>query len=447
MMKNLMLISLLFLFIVLSCGSSSPGAQNDLPAGFIPPDDPGLAVFRTAVFTVDWQLITRDQIDWETAAHVPSIQVTYDENDRITETVGLWMGRPSDNVIVARYSPMLRINYEEGVETITFHWSDGEPCGEIGFWGFRITRSDDGNISVMEFLAEDGSILVDRSGIAYRQIEYSGDGWYLETTHDETGAQVPIMGSDVYAIRQQLNSQMNQIATESTDSLGELISVFGEVYRIERDFDAAGHLIEVKRYGSDGQNIEGPGNPAWETYEVSPSGLTTGFALLAPDGSSSVNQYGVHSNVIEYDQYGRIVFTAGFGTSGDPVTVGGVWANTIEYDDDNLQTTAQTLDQNRELVNLNGFSTVVTEKDSVGNTITISFYDCSGEPARDAIEVHRYRFIYTSHCKLLERQVWDSSNEPDTSSMGFHSERNLFDDKGTFLRTEYHDTDGQLLNY
>ena len=440
-------VALLFLFSILSCGSATPEAQDDLAGGFSPPEDPGLSVFRTAVLTADLHLIVKDVIDWETAVHIPSIQVSYDDNGRITEAVGLWMGRPSDRVNVANFSPMLRINYDQGIETAAFHWADGEPFRDMGFCGYRIVRSDDNVFSTMEFLQEDGSVLVDPSGIAYRRIENEGDGWYIETMHAEDHALVPFSENGVYAVRQRLNSLKNQIATENVDSIGQLLPITGEVYLIERDFDSTGHLIERKKYDSDRQIIESHGNPGWETFEVSPSGLTTAYSVLDPDGSPALDMYGVSTNVIEYDQYGRITRTTRYDINGDPTTIAGVWGTEKQYNDDLLQTTATSFDHNGEPVDSNGFATVVTKSDIYGNNRSITFFNSNGDPAFDSIDVHQYRFIYTEHCKLLERQVWNSSGEPDTCSMGFHTELYIYDENGNFLETEYLDVNGDAINY
>jgi len=435
----------LLLFSILSCGIGPQVEEVNTSTGFTPPADPGLAVYREAVLSVDLLLLPKDEIDWETAVHTSSVQVTRDEGGRITEAVGLWMGRPSDRVNVAHFSPMLKISYDSGIETVTFHWANGEPFSETGLCGYRITRSDDGVFSTMEFFQEDGSVLVDPSGIAYRQIENEGDGWYIETMHDESGMLVPLSENGVYAIRHRLDSMKNQIATENTDSFGELLPLTGEVYLIEREFDTTGHLIEVKKYDSGGHLSESPGNPAWETYEVSSSGLTTAFSFLDPDGSPTVDQYGVSSNVIEYDQFGRITRTEGYDINGNPITIAGVWGTEKRYDDSLLQTTSTTFDNNGEPVDSNGFATVVTISDLYGNSSSVSYYDSNGDPCIDGIGVHQYRFIYTSHGKLLERQVWNSLGEPDTCSLGFHTEFYTYDENGNFLGTEYQDENGQTI--
>ncbi|MCK5787203.1 MAG: hypothetical protein KAH54_11695 [Candidatus Sabulitectum sp.] len=446
-MKFSITTSALLFFLILSCGMAPQVEDMNTISEFTPPDDPGLAVYRETIFTVDLHLLPRNEIDWETAVHIPSIQVTYDDNGRITEIVGLWMGRPSDRVNVASFSPMLRISYEPGIETVSFHWADGEPFREMGFCGYRIAGSDNDVFSTMEFLQENGSVLIDPSGIAYRQIENEGEGWYIETMHDENDALVPFSENGVYAVRQRLNSLKDQIATENTDSLGNLLPLFEEVYLIERDFNSAGHLIEVKRYDSDGNVFESPDSPGWETYEVSPSGLTTAFSVLDPDGSPAVDLYGVSTHMIEYDQFGRITRTKRYDINGDPTTIAGVWGTEKEYDDDLLQTTSTTFDHNGEPVDSNGFATVVTVSDVSGNSNSISFYDSDGDPAFDNIDVHQYRFIYTTHSKLLERQIWNSSGAPDTCSLGFHNELYAYDELGNFLGTEYQDVNGQTITY
>ncbi len=446
-MKVPLTIITLLLLAVLSCGSNTEEAQNDLASGFSPPEDPGLSVYRTAVQTVDLHLTVRDEIDWETAVHVPSIQVTYDENGRITEAVGLWMGRPSDRVIVANFSPMLKVDYDNGIEDVAFHWANGEPFNEMGFCGYRITRSDDNSSSTMEFLNEDGSVLIDPSGIAYRQIENVGDGWFMETMHDENGIQVPISDNGVFGIHHRLDSLKSQIATENLDSLGNPLPLFGEVYLIEREFDTTGHLIARKRIGSDGHMIESSNTPGWEIFEVSESGHTTSFLELDIDGLPVADLYGVTSNEIEYDQFGRVTLNARYGVDGTPVDISGVWATEITYDDELNHAVSTTLDNNGEPVDSNGFATVLTETDSLGNNTSISFFDSDGAVAFDGIEVHQYKLLYTDHSKLLERQVWNASGEPDSCSLGFHIELYVYDEDGNFQITEYFDTERQPLNY
>ncbi len=404
-MRIPVLFASLFLFSILSCGSNPPAAENDTTNGFTPPENPGLSVYRSAVLSVDLHLIVRDEIDWETAVHIPSIQVTYDDTGRITEAVGLWMGRPSDRVTVANFSPMLKIDYDNGIDNVAFHWANGEPFNEMGFCGYRITRSDDNIFSTMEFLKEDGSVLIDPSGIAYRQIENEGDGWYIDTMHDENGMLVAITEDGVYGIRQRLNSLKNQIATENVDSLGEPLPQMGEVYLIEREFDATGHLIAIKRIGLDGHIIENPNSPGWETYEVSASGLTTAFSVLNSDGSPTVDTYGVASNVIEYDQFGRITLNARYAVDGSPVDIYGVWATEIKYDDELLQNISTTLDKSGEPIDSNGYATIATETDSLGNNISTSFFDSNRAAAFDGITVFPGFWFYF-------RQVWRTKVPP-----------------------------------
>lgn len=95
----------------------------------------------------------------------------------------------------------------------------------------------------------------------------------------------------------------------------------------------------------------------------------------------------------------------------------------------------------------NGFATVVTKSDIYGNSSSTTFFDSNGNPAYDSIDVHQYRFIFTEHCKLLERQVWNSSRTPDMCSLGFHKELYVYDENGNFLQTEYLDINGNAINY
>ncbi|MCD4707240.1 MAG: hypothetical protein K8S62_05830 [Candidatus Sabulitectum sp.] len=435
----------LFLFAVLSCGSNSPEAQENFSSTFIPPDDPGLSTYRTAQFSVDWQLTARDQVDWDTALHIPAIAVTTDENSRITETAGLWRGRPSDNVNVAGLAPLIRISYLDNTETITFHRADGEPHETNRFFGYRITRSEAGNSTVLEYLDEYGNTMVLQSGVARLQVENEGEGWYIRTQYDVENTPAPISPqSPIFRIRYLLDSQQNQLATENTNNSGESLPLYGEVYRIERSFNADGHLTEMKKLDENGEVVEDPNNPGWQIYQRSPTGLTTGFRMLGSNGEPFTDSYGTYSSEFEYDHYGRMTFMAWFDINGNPSAIGGVWANVTEFNDRHLITTASTLGSDSELMDVLGIAEKVFEKDSIGNNISVTYFNQNGEPARDQADVHQYRYIYGRHCRLLERQIWNSSNEPDTSTRGFHIERYLYDQDGNFLRTEYLDKTGEV---
>lgn len=437
---------LVFLFALFSCGSNPPESQNDLSGEFIPPDDPGLSTYRTAQFSVEWQFVTSDQVDWETAIHIPAIAVSTDEIGRITEAAGLWRGRPSDNVNAAELAPLLRINYLDNTEIVTFHRADGEPHEINSCFGYRITRSEAGNSTTMEYLDEYGNAMVLQSEIARLQVENEGEGWYVRTQYDENNTPLALSTqSRVFRTRYLIDSRQNQLVTENTDNSGELLPLYGEVYRIERTFNASGHLTEIKRLDENGEVVEDPNNPGWQIYQRSPTGLTTGFRTLDSAGRPSVDCYGTYSSVFEYDQYGRMTFMAWYDISGNPSAIGGVWANTTEFDDRYLISTASTLGPDSEVVDMLGIAVKVFEMDSIGNKISVTYFDQHGEPARDAADVHRYRFIYGNHCRILERQVWDSSNEPDTSTRGFHIERYIYDEDGNILRTEYLDRAGEVI--
>lgn len=445
-MKILPVIILLCVFAVLSCGSGLPAESESQSTVFIPLDDSGLSTYRNAQFNIEWRLVANDEVDWNTALHVPTVSVTTDENDRIIEAAGLWRGRPSDNVVVAGLAPVLRISYRDSVETVTFHWADGESCEANGFSGYRITRFDSGNRIVLEFLDESGEPVVMPSGIAGIQIENEGQGWYVQTQNDENDIPIALSpGSSVFRTHRLVDSQLNELVTENTDNSGEPVPIYGQVYRIEKAFDSNGYLSEVIRLNSDGRVASESGNPGWETYQRSQEGFTVGYSYFDSSGAPSVDRYGTSFGVFEYDQYGRMISMTSYDVNGDPVAIGGVCTQTTEYDYEYQTNTLFTLGADGELVDVIGIAEKVFEVDSIGNTIRVSYFDRNGEPARDNLGVHQYTFVYANHGVMLERQVWSPSGEPDTTDTGVHIERYVYDENGDYMSTVCLNLEGETV--
>ncbi len=86
-----------------------------------------------------------------------------------------------------------------------------------------------------------------------------------------------------------------------------------------------------------------------------------------------------------------------------------------------------------------GISETVSGFDLLENLVSISYYNNSGEPARDDLNVHSYRFLFGEHCQMLEKQVWEPSGEPGISSGGYHIERYTYSNNGSLSGIEHFD--------
>ena len=434
---------LLSMFILLSsCGAGSTDVSSP---EYTAPQDPGLSMYRTAMFTADWRLQPTNQISWDTALHIPSVAVDRDGEGRITEASGFWRGRRSDNVFVADYPPLLRFSYEGNTETVSFHYSDGSPFPIQGAFAYRLTRTPEDGITILEFTDENRQIISIDQGVSSIRFEPdSVDGeWITRILCDSSGAPVSMPG--VFQTRYLLDSSGNVLAIEGTDNQGNRLPIIEGIFRLEMSYDSAGNIIERKKLDENGIPVDDPANPGWQIYSVSEYGLTIGSAVFDSAGEPSVGNNGAHRNEITYDEFGRVISRRSYDVADQPLITGGAWETVTEYDDAYLESTLTRFAPGGELVEIDGIAATITRYDSLGNTTEVSFFDAAGEPARDNQGVHSRRFVYDEHARMLENQIWEPSGEPGESAGGLHSERYIYGAEGELTGTERFDAEGRPL--
>ncbi|MFO8184161.1 MAG: hypothetical protein R6U39_08315 [Candidatus Aegiribacteria sp.] len=430
------------LCVAASCGSDPGGDTVETSRSrFVPPDDPGVEMYRSARFTPDWRLRPMNPVDWETALGIPAVGVTRDEEGRVTEAAGFWRGRRSDNVAVAEHPPLLRFAYDGNIETITFHYADGTPFSMQGIRGYSVTRDPEIETTVLTFLGEGQEPVPMDEGVWSISFEPDSGNWYSRVLRDSSGE--PARGPEIFTNRYLLDDDDNPLALEMRDPGGDMVPLGGNVFRLEMSYDGSGNIIERKRLDLQGIPVVDPAYPGWQTYEISDDGLTLGYTMLGPDGDPAENRQGAHSGEFTYDRYGRILEMKSFDAEGEPVAPGGVWNTRREYDDTMLRTAVTRLDPLGEPVEVAGVARTVMFHDSLGSVTEISYWDSEGEPARDPVGVHRYTYTYGDHARRMELRIWEPTGEPGTSSRGYHIERFIYDGNGNPIAAERLDLDGE----
>lgn len=433
-----MKIAVLFLLLsFLSCaGSPEPSTST-----FEPPPDPGLDMYRNAFFTPDWRLIPQNQISWETAVHIPSVGISYDPQGRIIEAAGFWRGRRSDNVPVAGFTSHLKFSYDEDYESISFHYSDGSSFSLQGICSYRIQRQPETSSSILEFLEEDQQ-QISLYGVVW-SIHFSPDsgGWFNRMMCDSTG--IPIVSTEMAHNRYWFDANGNVTAIEAMNINGSRLPLQEGVFRIEMSCDPQGNITERVRFDENGFPVSDPSNPGWQLYDIAEDGLTLGYKVLDSNGEPTTDFTGIHRGEFEYDEYGRMTSSMSYDLAGSRHVTNGIWAHTIEYNDPDLAVISRRIDASGVPVELMGISETVSGFDSLGNLVSISYYNNAGEPARDDLNVHSYRFLFGEHCQMLEKQVWETSGEPGISSGGYHIERYTYSNDGSLSGIEHFDEHGE----
>jgi len=440
-MKSIMSIAGV-LVLMTACGSGAgTGTETAGAEGYVPPDDPGLDTYRMAIFTPDWRLLPLQPVDWETALRIPCIGLEYDDQGRILQASGLWRGRASNNVLVADFAPLLRFDYFEDHETITFRYSDGTPFPVQGVCGYRVIRDEENGTTQLSFLGEDLEPVSSNSGRWGIMLRPDDDGWLISVELDSAGTE--LHGPDFSYNRYRLNDSGRVTDIEMLNSAGDRLPMGMDIYRVELSYDDGGNIIERRKLDENGVPVENPDIPGWQTYDISEDGLTLGFQMLDPEGNPYEDAFGIIRGEFIYDQYGRLLETRSYDLEGEPIVIGEICFTRNEFDDPELMTRVTTCGSDGEPVELAGIASTVMHSDSVGNVVDLSYWDAEGEPARDPIGVHRYTYSFYEYSRRLKLTIWEPSGEPGISSQGHHSEEFIYDENGDFQSTRRFDLEGQ----
>jgi len=142
---NTTLFTLLLILIISSCSTnvqenSSANYLSGLTE-FIPPNDPGMVMYRNVVRTPSWEFKPQNSIPWNTALYCSSYGVSFDEDGRIIEIVSFWGGRRSDALLIKNTASAVTIEYLDDSEIVSLIYTDGTRFNE---YNYQIQRDEEG---------------------------------------------------------------------------------------------------------------------------------------------------------------------------------------------------------------------------------------------------------------------------------------------------------------
>jgi len=441
---NKTLFTLLLILIISSCSTnvqenSSANYLSGLTE-FIPPNDPGMVMYRSVVRTPSWEFKPKNQITWNTALYGSSYGVSFDDDGRIIKIISFWEGRRSDALFIKDTAPAVTIEYLDGSEIVSLIYTDSTRFSE---YNYQIQRDEEG-FGINQFFLDESGNRISVDGVAYIRLEPQAENWYSLTSRDETGN--PIITRTNPLINYKFNEQGYVTAYEYFDSLGNNILNDKYCYRFEMRYNESNNLVERRWINLAGTPEEDAYHIAWERLELSTEGLALTIYNLDSLGNVNESNAGVARTEFQRDQYGRSTSIKTYNLQGEPTLINGVWELVNEYDDKYLISRTIFLDTEGNLVDNYGYAEMVSVHDSIGNPTNIFYWDFEGNPGFNWNGVHWHKFSFDEHSRLIEMSSWNPDGSPGLTSYGAHIEKYILNPDGSYLDYQKFDENGELID-
>lgn len=312
----------------------------------------------------------------------------------------------------------IKFEYADGFPVATRKFdSQGRLCaGADGIAGWN-SEFENGNEVVRTFIGADGSPVLHRDGCAgWRQVFENG----LLTAYrflDQDG-KIIANKEGIAGYNYLYDESGRRIRFENVDASGSLVcSPADDLAGFESSYDVNGNVVKQTYFGADGRPCLSDGTAGW-VAEYNERGLMTLFGFVGLDGHSAISlKTGVATTKYEYDAFGNVARESYFGPNGAPCfnTEQGAASRSVSYDSLGRET-------EQFLYGTDGKLTVFPGSNVAG-----------GRTAYD---------VYGHVCLMT---FVGANGLPVVSSVGYASEKSVYDSRGDLVEQYWLDADGKLL--
>ncbi|RYE59654.1 MAG: toll/interleukin-1 receptor domain-containing protein [Sphingobacteriales bacterium] len=383
----------------------------------------------------------------------------------------------------------------------------GKPVlGELGYSISRATLLDDGKISEIRFFSSEEMPILNNMGVHLMKMFYDNNGrenavegydinlkptsdlyglFRYENHYDDRGNLVsncnfaidgkPTLNKDkIFCTLKRFDLKDRVIWQAGTD-LNNKFVFNKEKYAIQTfEYNKQGKESIARFYDPNENPVCTPKFCAGYKSTYDARGNRTTLMYLAKNGERASNIDGISSYVDKYDEFGRLVSSATFGSDDKPTIDGqGKFSKTLTYDSEGqhtgyiyydaygsvLRSVVYTLKSGRIIkVSLFGpdgkpspdakytnWTSVSYEYDSRGNQTKESYFDAQGLPTNGHIDISVKKTLYNNYSKVIEEAYFDKVGKPVAMFGAIAKKIFDYDQKQNLIKESNFGIDGALV--
>ena len=388
-------------------------------------------------------------ITTEQARRHKHFRFVYDAEERPVE-VSFRSGDETQDLNISRnavtFTPVIRIEYEDGKEIRAFYDRFMNPTLANGVFREEYELDEDGNrVSLRFYDVEDKRIESDWGIYAY---EWSVDrrGTVTETRSSRQGEPVsirphfPFYCLKLHYDQRGLLAMMENYGKSCEErTLNDLNAAQDKL-----QYNAEGGIYAWNVYNAQEERSVGNGPMvARGIMERDPLGHTTREYYEDADGKIMTNAYGWTDTYATFDEFGNMVGRFNHGANGKRINnpLLGYSGYVIDYDDSGKHRTSltyQNADGSPAIHLTRGYHAVKTEYDGEGNRVQSRFEDSAGNLInRKGFCAAVFQYSYDDRNRLVSMRLFDEKMMPARHcEEGWHETRYHYHPQGPLTHTE-----------
>lgn len=298
---------------------------------------------------------------------------------------------------------------------------DNTPVGDReNIYGQAFTYDEDGRIVEVRFLGQDGKVRGNKLGLAIKQYEYDDDDNWIQVKYLTAKGNPSHDGNNCPLVKLEYDKWGNRIreryfTIDGKPSYRTDLSVCGFAY----EYDDEGNNVNRSTVDASGKLMMCKYGYAQMKYSYNSNCFVTKVEFLGVNGerANNVGNEGDIYSILEttVDEKGLVLTTAFYDT------------------------------QERPMVTSMGIHKVVSEYDSVGNTIKVDYLGKDMKPAKYGGFNSGVRFTYNNQYLRKTMSYVDANGKLTHSQEGIALCQYTYDKTGNVTKFEFLDKDGKTL--
>ena len=405
----------------------------------------------------------------------------------LSNTTQLYDSNNSERSSITRYL----LTYDDDGLLQKIEYASGEDNTPVGdaenIYGQAYSYDDDGRITEVRFLGQDGKVRGNQIGLAIKQYEYDDDDNWIQTKYltatgepshdgnncplvkleyDKWGNRIsekyytidgkPAYRSDLMAcgFSYEYDDDGNNIIRDVIDSDGNITIGKNGYARTRQSFDENGFVIMIECLDKDGNrtnNIDENGDiSSIIKFTVDDRGLDLTTAYYDTQEQPMENSQGYHKVVCEYDDVGNLTKVDFLDKKLKPAQYMGFHCGIrYKYNDQYLCESISYYDKDGNLTyNQNGVAVCQLTYDKIGNVVKYEYLDKDGKTLVNGFSgfaVEEVSYDALGNIKAIHH--YNSSMKPCMASFGYCSVEYIYDEKTNFTtEKKYYNANNKIVD-